>query len=101
MSNSKLTNQEKYFRKEAILLNPGLQLFSFPEMGVTVAIQETGMNMAAFSVSIASDSEQKFRRKVGEYVAIKRMLDGQVLPVVKYDSLEVMAREIALAVSGQ
>lgn len=99
MSNSKLTSEQKQFRKEAIYLNPHIQFFSFPEMGVTVAICETGINMGAFSVSIASVFEQKFRRKVGEYMAIKRMVDGQILPVKIYDGLQYVAAEIARAVS--
>ena len=101
MSNSKLTSTQKQFRKWFIAKNPGLLFYSFPEMGVTVAIRETGMSMAEFSVSIASDTEQKFRRKVGEYTAIKRIIDGQVLPVVKWsDNLGDIAEKIADSVSG-
>lgn len=82
MSNSKLSDSQKQTLKRVKRDNPDIHLFSFPECGVTVAVRRTGETMGEFSVSIMSNLEQKFRRKVGEYWAINRMLDGQVLPCV-------------------
>jgi hypothetical protein len=102
MSNSKLTPEQKRYLKEFKGYNPNVKFFSFPETGVTVAMVETGRNMGEFSVSIASDTEQKFRRKVGEYHAASRRAEyGQVLPVILFDSMEAVAREIAQGVSGR
>lgn len=81
MSNSKLVAEQKRFLKNLKLLNPKVFLFSFPDSGVTVAIQRTGKEMGRYSVSIASDTETRFRRKVGEYLAFCRMVDGISLPV--------------------
>lgn len=100
MSNSKLTAEQKQFRKVFIAVNPDVQFFSFPDMGATVALRETGQTMGEFSVSICSDTEQKFRRKVGEYCAAERMNNGQVLPVKLTDKMEVTAENIAQSISG-
>ena len=100
MSNSKLTAEQKQFRKEYMQSNPDTKFFNYPDRGITVAIRETGPNMAQFSVSIASESEVKFRRKVGEYHAATRMAWGMGQPVVKYDTLAVIAGEIAIAMAG-
>lgn len=95
MSDSKLTFAQKQFRKTFIATNPDVQFFSFPDTGVTVAIRATGQSMGEFSVSIVSDSELKFRRKVGEYYAAMRMASSQVLPVKLYDDLQYTAASIA------
>ena len=100
MSNSKLNAQQKQFRKDFIAQNPGVQFFSFPDSGVTVAIQETGINMVEFSVSIASPNERKFRRKVGEFVAAERMDNGITLPATKYSELAYIAYDIASTVGN-
>lgn len=100
MSNSKLTAEQKADRKayKRNLLPQGVQLFSFPDVGVTVAMRATGERMGEFSASIASPDEKKFRRKVGEFHALRRFWDGQVCPVrlpSGRDSMEVTAELIA------
>jgi hypothetical protein len=100
MSNSKLTSEQKQFRKEFKNYSPCVVFFSFPEMGATVAMRETGQNMAEFSVSIMSNTEQKFRRKVGEYHAAIRMYEGQFLPVRILGNMAATAYDIATAVSA-
>jgi hypothetical protein len=98
-SNSKLTPAQKSGLKGFKENQPNVKFFSFPGMGVTVAIMRTSPSMGVFSVSIASDSERKFRRKVGEYHAMMRMFGGEVLPVKLGTDLENAAYYIAAAVS--
>jgi hypothetical protein len=98
-SNSKLSTYEKSDLKEYKKNNPQVRFFSFPDLRVTVAIIPTGPSMGVFSLSIASDSERKFRRKVGEYYAMVRVSDSQVLPVKLGTDLRTIAQDIALAVS--
>jgi len=100
-SNSKLTAAQKSDLKISKKNNPNVKFFSFPDLKATVAIMRTGPSMGVFSVSIASDSERKFRRKVGEHIAMDRMFNGESLPVkLGTDSeLEYIANDIAMAVS--
>lgn len=100
MSNSKLTVGQKSWLKQFKEMNPAVHFCSFPDNSVTVAIRATGRNMCEYSVSIASDTESKFRRKVGEYNAAQRMCDGVSLPATVPDHMEVddIARGIAYAV---
>jgi hypothetical protein len=82
MSNSKLQAYQKAERKalKIVAKLDGVAVFHFPDMGVSVAMQATGVGNALFSVSVASPTEQKFRRKVGEFYALERFYGGQVLP---------------------
>ena len=100
MSNSKLLDHERDWLRQFKRDNPGVVFFSFPDLHVTVGIRETGMVMGEFAVSIASDTEQKFRRKVGEYHAARRFYYDQLLPVKLVQDMEVVAEDIAHAVSG-
>jgi len=99
MSNSKLNPEQKKFLKNFKLYNPRVQFFSFPEMRVTIALLETGACAGQFSISIAGGTEQKFRRKVGEYYAASRMDVGQVLPVEVWADIKTVAASIAEAVT--
>lgn len=99
-SNSKLDFFEKCDLKAFKKNHPDVQFFSFPEKGVTVAIMPTGPSMGVFSLSIASASERKFRRKVGEYHAMVRMFNNQVLPVELCDDLKYIAGDIAAVVTN-
>ena len=86
MSNSKLTEFQKAERKRmrAELHNAGGWLHS--DHGVTFCVvpEFAGSKMARVSVSVASEDEQKVRRKVGEYWALAHMADGEfiVMPVL-------------------
>lgn len=53
-----------------------VQVFQFPEVGVTVAIRDAGNNFADIAVSYQADDETKFRKNVGEYLARGRLEYG-------------------------
>lgn len=99
MSNSKLQDHEREFLRDFKREYPEIQFFSFPDDGVTVGIRQTSPNMGEFAVSIASDTEKKFRRKVGEYHVAHRFEYGQTLPVKLAGDLEMLTEDIARAVS--
>jgi hypothetical protein len=100
MSNSKLSASQKIELREMIAGNPGVQLFSFPDCGVTVAVEFPfpGSKMAHFAISVASIDEQKFRAKVGKFHAMRKLFDGQFVQMVCYNSDEHM-HEKALALA--
>ncbi len=84
-SNSKLTASQKSIRKnmKVWLKEQGGSLHSFPSYGVTMVYVPAfeGARGAFMSVSMASNDEQKFRRKVGEYHALIKWEGGEVVPV--------------------
>jgi len=104
MSNSKLSAREfsmwEYMLKDLDSLNG--MIFSFPDKGATVAIMEEfpGSRMMLVSISIADSSETKFKPKVGEYHALRRMfIDNEYLKIrtvfsEEYDP-EIWARNFA------
>lgn len=83
MANTKLTSSEKellaMYKDEA------------RDMGVTLADDGCEMvmaykfmgNVVQFAVSVMSPGEEKFRRKVGQFHALKRFLGGEftILPI--------------------
>ena len=83
MSNSKLDKIQKAERKSMLseLHNAGGWLHS--DYGVTLCVvpEFAGSKMARVSVSVASEDEQKVRRKVGEYWALHRMMHCEFIRV--------------------
>lgn len=83
MSNSKLDKIQKAERKSMLseLHNAGGWLHS--DYGVTLCVvpEFAGSKMARVSVSVASEDEQKVRRKVGEFWALQRMAYGDSILV--------------------
>ena len=99
MSNSKLQDYQRDFLRDFKRDNPQIQFFSYPDEDVTVGIRQTGPNMGEFAVSIVSDTEKKFRRKVGEYHVAVRFDYAQTLPVrLNGYTMESVADNIRLAV---
>lgn len=98
-SNTKLTREQKYILKNFKFQNPEIQFFSFPEFYATVAIKRefSGSRMVKVSVSYCAMTEQRFRRKVGQYHAATKMLAGEFIkvPIDNYFSLETLASEFA------
>ena len=87
--NSKLTKLQKaeHFEMLANLSDLNGKVFCFPEYRATIAIMPEfeGSRMMLVSVSIAEPREKKFRCKVGEYHAMRRMFDLNqyiILPTV-------------------
>jgi hypothetical protein len=76
-SNTRLASDQKADRKMLIENLPaGSQLAQSEDKRVTVLIVPAGV-VSHMSVAIGSEHEHKFRRKVGEYVALCRYFDGQ------------------------
>lgn len=75
-SNTKLTKAQKAELRE-FKLNYMTDNMAFATCGpVTVLVQVTG-NVVHFATSVSSPDEVKFRRKVGEYCAMERLLARQ------------------------
>lgn len=87
------------YRKEAKQAYPNIEIFHFPNIGVSVGIKQTGDAAGKFAVSIMGDGETKFRRKVAEYWIYTRFDCYQTLPCVIYTSTAAMAGKIANAVT--
>jgi len=92
-SNTRLDAASKVDRRELLksLRALGGEVFSFPNDGITIAIQPAfeGSRTMHVAVAVASPEEKKFRRKVGEYVALCHLVDGIVITVPRC-SVEVM-----------
>lgn len=109
MSNTKLNSAQREFLRDYRAAQPDTVIYHFPDIRVCVGIRRTGERMGEFSVSICADTENKYRRKVGEYVVRERFADDYTLPVWLGDNylcdteteyLEMVAGNIATAVSG-
>lgn len=103
MSNSKLALDEKADRKTLLkqLHGAGGEVYSFLSMGVTVLVCPSMPEgkMGVFAVSICSPDEIKFRRKVGEYRALCRWVDGNTQPLSMRENMYAACLNIAVAVS--
>lgn len=81
---TKMNDLMKVQRKAWKASHPNIKVFSFPLHGVTVAIRRTGERMGEFTIAIMGKDETKFRRKVGEWYALARMVDGRTMPTRLY-----------------
>ena len=96
MSNTKLNSFEREILRDLKTEMPDVDLFSFPEYNTVVGIERTGETMGRFAVSISAETEQKFRKKVGEYHVLSKFTDGYTLPVyIGESSLSDIAHDIA------
>lgn len=93
MSNSKLTKEQKNALKAYKAGNPEIVFVSVGR--VTVAVMQTGKDMAQFGVSIAGKSEIKLREKVGQYYALNRLLDHGMPFLVSAESLREATHNLA------
>ena len=59
-----------------------VNIFHFPNMGICVAIKQTGIETAKFAVSIASVEETLYRYDVAEYVVLRRWENMETMPCV-------------------
>lgn len=107
MSNSKLSVQQKQHLKVLRALNPDTEIFHFPDYRICVAIRRVGEKMGDFSVAICSETETRYRKKVGELLVRERLQYGVCLPVelgetetAEWDNQESVALNIAQAVTG-
>ena len=94
-SNTKLSTEEKEILVEMKIEFEGLggEVFYFPESGITIAMLPAG-EVTKVSTSVSSPNEKKFRRKVGAYKAINRVMwDGEYMLVPMLQDNEIWARE--------
>lgn len=76
-ANTKLTREQKDQRIEWLceLKFSGGETANVGMFTVAKLPDFEGSKMAHFSVSVCSETEQKFRRKVGEYHALRRLME--------------------------
>ena len=89
-SNSKLNKDEKIILREMKLDFDSREgeIFSYPETGVTIAIEHKGVHTSRVSMSVMSPDEKKFRRKVGEYHALNNLMyNDRFMTVPRVDAL--------------
>ena len=78
---TKLTIAQKNFLRDSILEAERLNFEVFHIQCTTVAIRKTGSDMAQFAVAIASPEEPKFRKKVGKFHALRRIIYDKAMPI--------------------
>jgi hypothetical protein len=90
---TKLDEFQKQDRKDlkALFKARGGVLMSHDQ--TTVAVLITGPHTAKVATAVCSDDEPKFRRKVGEYLALSRWRNLESISVTRYDG--EMAEELA------
>ena len=72
-SNTKLDKFHKNLLPELRAENPRVQVAHFKHLRITIAYTR-GLNATKFATSVASPDEKKFRRKLGEYNAVTRLV---------------------------
>ena len=86
-SNSKLNSCEKQGLREMKMDFPKVLLVNNER--TTVAFVES-VDTVEFSLSVASKVERKFRRKVGEYLALVRYLENKTVKMDKFDFYDML-----------
>lgn len=86
-SNSKLTSCEKQTLAYMQVTYPRVKLYNNEK--TTVAFVES-IDTVEFSLAVASKTEKKFRRKVGEYLAFVRYLEGNTVKMDRFDFYDMM-----------
>lgn len=96
-SNTKLDAYSKSVLKQFKRENPNAAFAASPDGRVTVlVVPHSTLSIGQFSVAIASENEQKIRRKVGEFEALRRYLDGMSQPVnTQHSPAEDIATNLA------
>ena len=76
-ANTKLTREQKDQRREWLeeLEYANGEIANAAMFTVAKLPDFQGSKMAHFSVSVCSDTEMKFRRKVGEYHALRKLME--------------------------
>ena len=91
---TKLTAQQKLERKELLayfLENQGM-IYSSEENGITVAVLPhfPGSRFVKLSVAYMAMDEKKFRVKVGEFLAMRRLIDGEYICIPACDEANIV-----------
>lgn len=89
MANSKISKADKQWLKLAKAEIPNVHFHNNEE--TTIAFRDNpNCNTVEFALSVASPDEVKFRRKVGEYYAMDRMICGNTVKMKRKDFREMM-----------
>jgi hypothetical protein len=94
MANTKLNSVQKSTLKDMLVeaKESGVELLVLDNRTV-MAYREKG-NTIQFTLSVASPDEQKFRAKVGYYLALQRLMwDGAFVSMAR-DDFEVMCESV-------
>lgn len=83
-SNTKLSTDQKLFRKE-MREYAKHEKWKIAHNGVTTLVYKDRGNTVEFSIAVTSPDESKFRRKVGEYYALRRFEDGETVAMLRDD----------------
>ena len=87
-SNSKLSAHQKTALRAMRLDAKGITVVT-DNFRTVIAYQDAGNGLVKFSASVMSPDENKFRFKVGEYHARRRMYDGEsaILPCAFFENM--------------
>ena len=92
-SNTRLDKAQKAQRKDMLAQLPDGSSIANDDLVMTVLCVPDGAVTRVYS-AVASDDEQKFRRKVGEYVVLNRWLYGEpsamILPGTWWTAADVI-----------
>lgn len=83
-SNSKLTQDQKDALKDWKAWAKPRNIKLINNGKTTIAFRGSG-NTVKFATSVCSDTEGKYRRKVGEYYALSRFMDSITIVMNAYD----------------
>ena len=86
-SNSKLNSGEKQALREMKTDFPKVKLAN---NGVTTIAFVESIDTVEFSLAVASKVELRFRRKVGEYLALTRYLEDKTVKMDKFDFYDML-----------
>jgi hypothetical protein len=83
-SNTKLAREQKDVLPDwrAYAQKRGIEIMDNEK---TVIVFKEFANTVEFALSVASPNEKKFRRKVGQYFALSRFLDGYTVKMDRFD----------------
>ena len=99
MANSKLTRDQKNMRIEWLtaLKFSGGEIATAGRFTVVKVADFPGARMAHFSASYCAKDEQKIRRKVGEYYALKKLMDlaGNWIGLPEHITAQVFADSLS------
>ena len=96
MSNTKLNRDEKEYLRELKTAQDvkGGELFFYPDIGFTVAVLPAG-DVCRVATYVSSPLEQKFRRKVGAFNALCRLMDDEFILIPLPDGFHNWAEQFA------
>jgi hypothetical protein len=96
-SNTKLCSTEKDILREYKAERPNIK---FVNDGVTTFAYQYMGNTVRFATSVMSPNEKKFRRKVGEYLALMNMVDNDRFVHMKPADFVIMLETFDIYIAG-